>query len=108
MVVLSAISAFSGCSDKKNLEIKPYPKYLGMSNKIIYDNKSFWNVDLKEDMDDYSIFLKKTFDDIEAYNKRWAERYGVQPQHSEQNDISHNTQRDVEFDYGGIIDEQYN
>jgi len=108
LAMISGVLVFSGCGDKKNLEVKPYPKYMGMSNKIIYDNKSFWDVDLKDDMNDYSVFLKRTFNDIEEYNKRWAERYGVADSKNQKINSNHKEEEmSDEFDYDGIINEQY-
>jgi hypothetical protein len=100
---------FSGC-EQEDLTVKPYPKNLGKFNKVLYDNKQFWNIDLKDDMDDFNEHTRRTFEDIEAQKERYRKRYNKKPSKSNEANVERNSYeayRDLE-DYSGILDEQYN
>jgi len=102
LAIASAI-LLSGCGDK-NLEVKPYPKHLGQINKILYNNKGYWIEDLKEDMDGFDAFEKKTFSSVNAFKKRYAIRYGVSKKN---NKTKIPEKQDFNGDFDEIIDEQY-
>ncbi len=105
LIYLSAmlILLLSGCGNM-NLKIKPYPKHLGQVNKILYNNKGYWLEDLKDDMNGFNAFEKKTFDSVNALKKRNTIRYGVY----KKNKKAKRPKKDnFDNNFYGIIDEQY-
>ncbi len=64
-----------GCA-QVNKPKKSNPLHLSEINKIVYYNKGYWLQGLKNDMNSFKSFEKKTFASINAYKRNYAIRYG--------------------------------
>jgi len=82
LIVITISFVFTAC-DEKNLKVKPYPQYHDDSEKYIFNNKDFWNVDLKNDIDDFKNFTRKTFQGIKKYKEHYKEEYSSRMRTSE-------------------------